>query len=400
MLRMALGSALAGGAMWVTGVPTFALIHAGLAPDSSLAAWPTSLARSGVAARFIDGHAKRGDVEQADQLARLALARSPVNVEAASILAWVETGRGHVERARELVHYAERLSRRDVRTELWLIEDRSAAGDVRGTLQHYHRAMQTSPASRDLLSPILAQAADDPAITRPLAQILRTRPEWWSNFLGDFVERTHSPAALALVTRSLRLDPAVPVERERLSTILQRYVTLGDAATARRLFEQITGSPANAVSQGDFERDASLAPFGWQLTETAAGAALREARNGANGRFALTLDGNEGLDVARQLLVLPPGNYVMRLSVGSVRPDFTAPPSIAVTCLPGDTPIVESDMPTARTVTTVRVALAIPSRCATQMLSIRTARATSYIDDKPWIDDVEIRPTAGSADGQ
>lgn len=399
--RLSAGLLAAVAAAWLCGAFTVSMVNATRAPDRAIAAWHTSLALSGQAARLMKENPPAADIRRAAMLSRQALAISPVNVEAARTLALADVLQNRSGQARTLIRYAQTLSRRDVPTQMWLIEDRVAADDTAGVLIHYHRAMQTSRASRALLSPILAQAADDPAVLTPLAPILRTRPEWWSDFLGDFVERTHSPRALDIVTRALRLDPAVDVERERLSSILQRYVVLGEVQAGRRLFDRLTGAAGSAtpVVQGGFERDFALPPFGWQLAETTASAGTREARTGATGDFALTLDGNEGQEAARQLLTLAPGSYDLRARVGAVRPGLVTAPMVAIHCADStDRLIEERAMPIAQPVATMTLRFVVAAGCSSQWLIVSTARAHGYLDEQPWIDDVAVVPTgrAGS----
>lgn len=391
--RWLVGSGLALASMGAVTAFTLSMTRAPSAPAFSLAKWPTSLGQSGAAAKLIASEAEMMDPQRrarAAQLASQALARSPVNVEAVRTLALVEAVQGRVQRARAFISYGERLSRRDLPTQMWLIEDRVQAGDVASALLHYHHAMQTFPASRDLLSPILAQAADDPVIAHPLAKILATRPQWWSNFLGDFVERTHSADALTLVTTSLHLDARNPVERERLSTIFQRYIVLGKAAAARRLYDRVAGVGSDPVTDGDFEHDRTLVPFGWQLASTTGSAGVREPRDGASGAFALTLDGNERQEAARQLLVLSTGRYVLRLKYGSVAPKLFAAPTMSVRCAAPDRPIAEQELPTTSKAAVLEMMFTVPPACDTQLLIARTPRAIGGYDAMPWIDDVTI----------
>ena len=398
-LRLVAGTLAAVGAVCLVAAFTFSLAEAAPAPELALSAWRTSTAQSSLAARLVLAPFTRARLAQAELLARAALSGSPVNVEAARALALAEAGQEHLGAARRLIRYAEQLSRRDVQTEFWLIQEHVGAADVTGALLHYHRAMQTSRASRELLSPILAQAAEEPAVYRPLALILAQRPEWWPNFLGDFVERTHSPAALTVVTRSLRLDPAVPAERDRLTTILQRYVTLGDGASGRRLFDSLTGE-TTPVAQGGFERDTMLAPYGWQISDGADGGGVRELRQGARGAFALTLDGNRGEEAAHQILALSPGRHELRLLVGDVLPGFLDPATITIRCFPADTPIAEHDLPVTRETAALRVSFMIPEGCPAQILVVHDARSASDSAEKPWIDDVTIVPLPGGPHGQ
>jgi|GEM_PF-2042951 len=410
MLRWGIGIVAAAIAAWIAWAFTFAMVQANRVPDPSLRSWTTAAALSLKAETLIQSvDQARGAaalrspaVPQAVALAREALGRSPVDARAARVVGLGDAIAGHTDAARTMMRYAETLSRRDVPTQLWLIEDRVTANDVAAALVHYHRAMQSSPPSRELLSPILAQAADEAPIVRSLAPILRTRPEWWSEFLGDFVDRTRSSYALGVVADSLRLDPKVDVERARLSTMLNRYVYLGDVAGGRRLFDRLTGTGANgpAVANGDFERDPGLPPYGWQYSETGSSAGTRERRDGASGEFALTLDGNEGQEAARQLLTLSPGSYVLRATVGTVRPGLTTPPSVTLRCTTGsDKLLADGYAPIAQPVATMTLRFTVPVGCAGQTLVIHTAAAISYIDDKPWIDDIAIRRVKQGTDG-
>ncbi len=399
-LRLVAGTLAAVGAACLAAAFTFSLAEAAPVPELALSAWRTSTAQSSLAARLVLAPFTGARLAQAELLARAALSGSPVNVEAARALALAEAGQEHLGAARRMIRYAEQLSRRDVQTEFWLIQERVAAADVPGALLHYHRAMQTSRASRELLSPILAQAAEEPAVYRPLAQILAQRPEWWPNFLGDFVERTHSPAALTVVTRSLRLNPAVPAERDRLTTILQRYVTLGEVASGRRLFDSLTGEAAAPVAQGGFERDTMLAPYGWQIGNGANGGGARELRQGARGAFALTLDGSRGEEAAHQILALSPGRHELRLLMGDVLPGFFDPATITLRCFPADTPIAEHDLPVTRGTAALRVPFMVPEGCPAQILIVRDARSANDTAEKPWIDDVTIVPLPGGSHSQ
>lgn len=389
--------------VWATNSFTTSIVFAERSPDRALAAWSTAAALSRKA-EALERDPTPTKIRRAILLSRHALAKSPIDARAARTLGIGYAAQNESARARDMMRYAETLSRRDDTTQLWLIEERVAANDVGGALIHYHRAMQTSQATRGVLSPILAQASDDPVIIYRLAPILRTRPEWWSVYLGDFVERTRSPTSLAIVADSLRLDPAVNGDRERLSTILQRYVDIGEVGAGRKFYDHLVGqsrAPVATIVQGGFEKDFNLPPFGWQMSETGSTAGTREARDGADGQFALTLDGNEGQEAARQLLNLAPGRYVMTAKIGEVRPGLTSPPSIIIRCLGADDRLIaDTYFPIAQPIGKMTLSFTVPLACSGQWLTVRTASAIGYLDVKPWIDAVAIRRVGGAGGGQ
>ena len=68
-------------------------------------------------------------------------------VEAWRTLAIISTRPGQGE---ALFHFASSLSRRDVPTQLWLIEDAVRKNDIPGALSHYDAALRSSLASQQI----------------------------------------------------------------------------------------------------------------------------------------------------------------------------------------------------------------------------------------------------------
>lgn len=129
--------------------------------------------------------------------ARLSLLHNPLSVTSLSILALQADASGAgLEHARPLMSAAERLSRRDLLMQLWLIEDRVRQEDVAGALRHYDRALSIYPEAEPLLFPILAGALDTPDIRKGLLGYVKARRPWVRSFL-DFATGHAPPTALA-----------------------------------------------------------------------------------------------------------------------------------------------------------------------------------------------------------
>ncbi|UUL82176.1 hypothetical protein [Sphingomonas qomolangmaensis] len=382
-------------ALWFVSSFTASMVLASGSPAAALAWWPTDSARNGVAGRLVLNEPSPSDAAAAVALSNEVLERSPVSAAAARNLALATLLQGDLGAARRIIALGEGLSRRDVPTQMWLIEDRVQAGDIPGALVHYHRAMQTSRDTRETLLPVLAQAASDPVIARSLAATFVRRPEWWSDFLGRFVATTDSPESLMLIARGLRLDPRSDIDRARLVTIYQRAAILGDAAGARGLFLQVTGQRSQAllVNDGGFEQGRGMPPFDWALADESDRAGVRETRPGATGAVALTLTGNQGKEVARQLLALAPGRYRLTARVGAVGPGLLSPPTVSVACASGDQGLVESSrFPPATAPTPMAMDFAIDRACRGQWLIISSAANVGFLSDEPWIDDIRVVP--------
>ena len=120
------------------------------------------------------------------RLAQAALRQDPTAVSAVATLG-LQTGlRGDVVHTRRLFDYAQRLSRRDIRTQLWAIEDAVARDDIPAALHHYDIALRTIPMASDLLFPILAGALDQSAIRTNIVLTLRQQPtpQWGPKFIS------------------------------------------------------------------------------------------------------------------------------------------------------------------------------------------------------------------------
>ncbi len=379
------------------GLFTAGMVTARADPQGALARWPVDTAKVGVATALLAQNPSRAQADRAAALGEAVLARTPVSAEAARDVALSRLARGDLTQARAVIAQGEGLSRRDLPTQMWLIEDRVQAGDVAGALTHYDRAMRTSQESRAVLLPVLAQAADDPAIARLLAAWLTARPEWWSDFLGRFAMVAKSPVAIRLVAGGLRLDPASEVDHARLAQILARLTWLGEYAQARALYDDVTGLRPTAVVDGGFERDHGLAPFDWQLVDDTDRSATREPREGARGT-ALSVAGNDGRDVARQLLVLPPGRYRLQALSGAVPAGMLSPPTVSLACATAGNvaAIATASFPVGEAPRRWSMAFTVPAGCRGQWLSIASASNVGYLGDSPWVDDIVVVPAAAA----
>jgi hypothetical protein len=156
-----------------------------------------------LAASLAGAKASDADRRRADQLAREALRADPTAVVAASTLGINAQIRGQTERARRLFAYSEKLSRRDLQTQLWAIEDAVARNDVAAALRHYDVALRVEPDASQFLYPVLASAIPDAEIRAALARTLAARPPWWDSFVNYLVAKGADPRSTAQLFRSL-----------------------------------------------------------------------------------------------------------------------------------------------------------------------------------------------------
>lgn len=362
--------------------------------------------------RSADANARLGDTllqdgDVAAHSARIAAAatrsieRQPVNPVAVRLLGMTVAATGDERRAAGLVRYAEAMSRRDLPTQLWLIEASVARGDIPTALHHYDRAMKTSVSGRTLLFPILADAANDRAIWEPLSHVLARHPQWWRPFMVQATAQTKSPDALYIFARRLRIDQPGRVDTGLLQGIEKRLVDLGDSRRAEELFNRAHGQPAAAsppLRNGGFEQASGFDPFEWNLKDEPDLAAVRQpspiARDG-NALFLSATNGRGG-DLAVQLVRLQPGDHVVGATIGGVAGDPLAYPRLVVRCASDGRELLNAAFPPApERGRRWRGRFIVPAGCTAQRVVLQASSSLDPSDLTPWIDNIAIQPQKG-----
>lgn len=384
---------------WLVTAATADRILARSAPATALFWNPSSAdAHAQAGARLLLDQAGGKAMEQVRDHAARSLARQPVNPVAARLLGFVAAQNGRLTEAERLVGFAERMSRRDLPTQLWLIESNVQRGDIPAVLLHYDRALRTNRRARNTLFPVLGAAADEPAVRAPLARFLAHRPQWWRPFMDSYVPKAQSSASLFAFARALRMDRPPSFDPWMLQAIEKRLVELTAYASSAALYNAAHGLPPGdrtPLRNGNFEQPGSWDPFDWNLVDEENLSAVRQAnpvRDRGNALFLLASNGRGG-DLAAQLTLLAPGRYVLAAEVGGVSGDPLAYPQLIVRCARDGREILRQSFPPAsETGRPWRLAFAVPTGCDAQRVVLRAASALDQSTASPWIDTVAIRP--------
>lgn len=384
---------------WFSFAASWAMVFARNAPAQALImGYPSSRAQATLAATLA-GNTTLTPAAQARvrRLASMALRRDatqPLARVALGLLAGLE---GQQPRARAQFLAAERASRREATTQLWLIEDRVSAGDINGALLHYNRGLSSSRAAGQLLLPVLvAAAAAQAEVARPLAAMIATRPLWWPDLIRNLIDLRGAPVAqFRTLVAPLHLDPRDPRERALLAGTIQRLVQGGATGDAVALYAQALGRRALAqpLRDGGFESDPVLPPFDWDIIDDNGRTAVIESRDGSRGR-ALTIQSGEGKGgaVARQLMRLAPGSYRLSIVAGEIAGDELARPAVAVACGAADAaPMMMLRIPVTQAPRPFSLAFAVPPGCTTTWLTIMAGSSLNGSDTAPWIDTIEVQ---------
>lgn len=378
---------------------SYAAVMQRRAPAQALSLWPSSEAKAGLAAQLLSQPDRNGSYARAGRLAQEALQREPVSVRAAATLAFLAAANGNGDRAARLLAYSERLSRRDLPTQLALIETKVQANDVAGALIHYDRALRTSRASEPILVPVLVSAVATPDIARPLAPLLAARADWWKPFTLQMIQQDTPPTSSYTLLHALKLDVRRTDERAMAVDAMQRMAGHGRADLAARLYAELRGGkvPSFGIRDGRFQSTDRLPPFDWDLTNTGDLSASVEVRpdGKGNGLFLVATNGASGR-VARQLVVLPAGRYALRFDLGL--PASGGRITASARCNGADAPLAFVRPSPAETTQHIVMPFVASPACRNVWIEFSMQASEGIDTGAPWIGAVSIaaRPPGSS----
>ena len=339
----------------------------------------------------------RPDASEADRaravtIAHDALQHDPTAVEAVATLAADAFARGEQTEGERLLTYSQKLSRRDLRTQLMAIELAVAQGNIPGALRHYDIALRTKKNAPELLFPVLTSALPDPAIRTELVKTLGGQPNWSAGFINHAARSEVDPAASAAFFRALQAR-RVPVPDAAGVAIINRLL-------AAQLFDDAWAYYAAAHPHSDRRQSRDPAftntveartVLDWTAVNSVgvSTAILPEERNGL---FDFTVSMGNGGPLLQQLQMLPAGDYILEgHSIGIEQPARSRPYWI-VRCQTGEE-IGRVELPnSSQAGGRFQGAIRVPANCPVQTLAL-VARSTDDIGGvSGQIDRIAIRP--------
>lgn len=274
-------------------------------PGTAAALWPRHPAAAiGLATREIASASGAGRPIDPSTFERLEEAAKAAPIEPLPfIVAGIRAqlaGRDDV--AKQAFEAARLRDPRSIPARYFLAAHHLRRGDSAG-LRDVAALARLAPGGTEAIAPYLAAFAQQerswPAIRAVFADNPRIRDSVLSALASD-------PANLRpVLALGGTYDPAKgPWLRAMIDTLVakQQY------AQARRLWERTAGIADGGGSPGlfdpDFRNDRALPPFNWALTSSSVGLAERRS-----GRLQVIFYGQSGGNLARQLMLLPPGRY-------------------------------------------------------------------------------------------
>ena len=164
---------------------------------------------------------------------------------------------------------------------------------------------------KPLFAILLRGSQADPAFRGALLERLALKPNWRTPYLAWLVEdrNRHAEAATLMVALSAgQLAPHDPEVELVLYALLRAREFDGLRATAAQL-GLLRGKPLKA---GDFEHTAGQLPFAWEILGAAgAGGDIVDDTQWGGKVLVVDYDGLSAAPVARHLLALSPGRYLL-----------------------------------------------------------------------------------------
>lgn len=272
---------------------------------------------------------------ESDRLARLALQQDPTAVAAVATLGINAQLRGDTKAARRYFEYSDKLSRRDLRTRLWFIENAVAREDIPEALRHYDIALRTSRAAPDLLYPVLGSAISDATIRTELAKTLAAKPAWTEGFIG-YVAGNGDAVSVARLFQDLhRANVVIPDPAQ--ASVIGRLVAEENYSAAWSYYASVRPNADRRRS-----RDASFtanltapSPFDWAPLGGDAGISTVIQSGSQDGIFDFSAPAAVGGPLLQQLQLLPTGDYVIEGRTIDLDQAETARPYWVLICTNG-----------------------------------------------------------------
>jgi hypothetical protein len=256
----------------------------------------------------------QSDPTTAVAAARTALVRNPAQAGAVRSLGLAASLIVKQDAALAAFQYADRLSRRDLGTNLWLIEFAVSKNDLTGALSRYDITLRTSSSAYKTLFPILAITLEDPDYVPPVTRLLATKPPWAFSFIEYVFNTKLAPQNLDRLARAMSQNSA-PLEQYLERVIIERLAISGDYEAAWHAYLRLRPEAGNkrGIRDSTLENESPPSLFDWQYVATGNAAALPRHK----GRAMVFRSFNaEPVPLLSQLLLLAPGSYAI---AGQVR---------------------------------------------------------------------------------
>lgn len=340
------------------------------------------------------------DPAHAAFFARKALQQWPLDIVAISTLGVALDQDGQARRADQVMTLAGRLGWRDGLTQVWLFGHRALQGRYDEAMQRADALLRREVQFQSQVFAALAALTHDPRAIAPLARRLQLQPSWRYDFVWGLGQSMtpQTEADVHALLAALAKGPTPPTNLE-LSPYLQKFIAAQDwpkAIAAWRELSRAAPPAGEFVYDGGFDQAQGVPPFDWGISQSAGATTLvaDDPSEGQGKALRVEYDGFSSSQFLKQLLVIPPGDYVLS---GKTRQETQAAPRSLgweVQCA-GDGHVLAKApgaMAKPGQWSTFRIPFSVPgAACPSQWLQLSADPGDRRTDIVVWYDDLQVR---------
>jgi hypothetical protein len=248
----------------------------------------------------------RDSVDPIVATARAVLRGAPLEAAAMRQLGLAAAVSGTPSNAESQLALAERISRRDLPTQIALLDLAASAGDNAAALVHLDRLSTVSPrAGAQLFTPLAAFLADRGGRRQLVAYRERN---WFVSFVNVMADTAEDPGKVAALLAEARLPRAEGLPA--MQRLVDRLVGQNRYAAARDLALGYGGADPAALDDfrlTDRTVDPAFRPLTWRLAD----GAVAQAGLSDDGSLDVTIAPGKAALILDRATRFPPGSYVL-----------------------------------------------------------------------------------------
>jgi len=310
---------------------------------------------------------------EAARLARLSLEAQTLNPQALRVIGVAADHEGHGQQALALIEMSDRLSRRDLGTQLWLVNHHALLNDAGEALRHYDTAMRASAEIQPVLFPILQHALGVKEIRAAFAPYVRGNAPWLTNFIAFQVSSSADPSNVALAIIDAKGLPSQPDSyRGQESQLLAQLSNTKHFDTLRAFFASLRGAQPESLTSAAFLPaliDEHYQPVSWKISEAAAiSSAFEDDPQSAQKQFHVMAGTGEHGVAASKLLLLPSGHYRIASPITFLRHGTGSALTWSIKCATTNSELQHNDVGSA--LRTAALEFDVAKDCPAQILDL------------------------------
>jgi hypothetical protein len=244
--------------------------------------------------------------------ARAALMSRPLNASLLSFYGLRAASIDETGLASALMASADTVSRRDAFSQLWMIEEKSGADDVKGAVSHYNALLSVHPTMQGTFLPVLVSAVAYPEVRAAIRPYLTPETMWSRPFLDLASQRAEVGQYRDLVEpiASRLKGDEYAISNAR---IIYRMLQSGLAGDAWKLFSLVAPNvdvaAFRAFAPSGANLDPKWQPLSWRLGQSDDISASADGDDTIDVTVAPTA---RGLIASRNVAVISSSIYVLR----------------------------------------------------------------------------------------